>query len=102
MPKIFMYKGFVIFIGTNEIGEPVHVHVSKGSPSKSNVKIWALSDGTFEIQKNPDYRIVPAKILHEICNQLMDQYENIVSTWFSINGSLKFKDSRDSKTSLFS
>ena len=105
MPKIFMYGRYVIFVWSNESGEPIHVHVSQGSPSKSSVKIWILSDGTLEVQKNPDLRIVPAKDLRDICKQISKYTEKIRNIWFSINGSIKYKDSEVSikdKTSLFS
>lgn len=105
MPKVFVFKGFSIFIWTNEDGEPVHVHVSRGVPSKSNVKIWLLSDGTFKVQKNPDYRIVSARDLCEICLQLPLYQKRILKYWLDRYGFVRYVDTSgedsESKTSLF-
>lgn len=104
MHKIFTKGPYVIFTQTNESGESFHVHLSRSSPSASNIKIWILRDGSTEIQKNPDYRIIPERDLQEICKQISRYSSEIGLLWVSIHKFLKSKDSKDdpeSKTSLF-
>lgn len=45
MPKLFTFRGFVIFFWTAENGEPVHVHVARGKPQKDSTKIWLTRSG---------------------------------------------------------
>ncbi len=40
MPNLFSYLGYVIYFWSNENNEPIHIHVSKGSPSANATKIW--------------------------------------------------------------
>lgn len=36
LPKLFMVSGYTV---SNENGEPIHVHVSKGKPTPNATKI---------------------------------------------------------------
>lgn len=52
MPNYFTYAGFKLYFQSNELNEPVHVHVSKGKPGPVSTKFWVLSDGTIELANN--------------------------------------------------
>lgn len=45
MPKLFMVSGYTVYFWSNENGEPIHVHVSKGKPTPNATKIWLAKSG---------------------------------------------------------
>lgn len=45
MPKLYLFLGFAIFFWTAENGEPIHVHVAKGRPTRNATKIWLTKSG---------------------------------------------------------
>lgn len=45
MPTVTYIYGYQVYIWSNENGEPVHFHVSKGKRGASNTKFWILSNG---------------------------------------------------------
>lgn len=45
MPKLFSFRGFTIYFWTAENGEPVHVHVAQGKPTRNATKIWLTRSG---------------------------------------------------------
>ncbi len=40
MPNLFTILGYKVYFWSNENDEPIHVHISKGIPSKNAAKIW--------------------------------------------------------------
>ena len=40
LPKLFMVSGYTVYFWSNENGEPILVHVSKGKPMPNATKIW--------------------------------------------------------------
>lgn len=38
MPKLFIVSGYIVYFWSNEEGEPIHVHVSKGKPTPNATK----------------------------------------------------------------
>lgn len=45
MPKALLdFMGYVFFFWSREDGEPPHVHVCKGVPSKVSAKFWIKDD----------------------------------------------------------
>lgn len=64
MPKIFTIKGYIVYIGSNENDEPVHVHVAKGVPRPNATKIWLTKSGGCVLAKRQDD--VPQKDINEL------------------------------------
>jgi len=57
MPKALRdFLGLSFYFWSNESSgndlEPIHIHVSKGSPSANATKIWIKQDGTIELCHN--------------------------------------------------
>ena len=40
LPSLFTIGPYRVYFWSNELGEPVHVHVCKGIPSPSATKLW--------------------------------------------------------------
>ena len=55
--------GYVFFFWSREDGEPPHVHVCKGAPSKVSAKFWITDD---EIIMEHNDAQIPAKDLKKI------------------------------------
>ena len=52
MPKLFTVSGYNVFFWSNEQGEPIHVHVSKGRPAPNATKIWLTRTGGCIVANN--------------------------------------------------
>ena len=52
MPKYAIYLGYNIYFWSNENGEPVHVHISKGKPNGKGTEVWITSTGNALLCKN--------------------------------------------------
>ncbi len=40
LPNLFTVSGYKIYFWSNEKGEPIHVHISKGKPRPDATKVW--------------------------------------------------------------
>ena len=45
LPSLFTVSGYKVYFGSNENGEPIHVHVAKGKPTPNGTKIWLTRTG---------------------------------------------------------
>ena len=74
----------------NENSEPVHVHVSKGSPDINSTKLWLTKEGGC-IEANNNSRISRSK-LNKIKEIVADNHFYICKKWAEIFGqdALKF------------
>lgn len=47
MPQVFKMGPYLVYFWSNENEplEPVHVHISKGTPSKDSTKVWLTKNG---------------------------------------------------------
>ncbi|MGL6174480.1 MAG: DUF4160 domain-containing protein [Cellulosilyticaceae bacterium] len=88
MPKIMVLFGYQISIWSNENGEPIHVHVSKGRPTQNATKLWLLSDGTFSLAHNKSR--VPEQELKKIILALNVNKMVIYSAWMNFHGYEKY------------
>ena len=65
MPKLFTVSGYTVYFWSNENGEPIHVHVSKGKPTPNATKIWLTKSGGCILASNG------SKILNKELNELL-------------------------------
>ena len=52
MPQIFRIGPYIVYFWSNEEGEPIHVHVSKGRPTPNATKIWLTRTGGCIVASN--------------------------------------------------
>ncbi|MGN0987043.1 MAG: DUF4160 domain-containing protein [Otoolea sp.] len=45
LPSLFTVSGYKVYFWSNEFGEPIHVHISKGKPSQNATKVWLTRSG---------------------------------------------------------
>lgn len=79
MPNLFTVSGYKIYFWSNEIGEPVHVHISKGKPSANSTKIWLTKSGGCILANNASQ--IPAKELNTLMTFISAQFFLICSAW---------------------
>lgn len=61
MPNLFTVSGYKIYFWSNEDGEPIHIHISKGKPSPNSTKIWLTKKGGCIVANNGSQ--IPNQIL---------------------------------------
>lgn len=90
MPSLFMVSGYKVYFWSNEHGEPVHVHISKGKPSPSATKIWLTRTGGCILANNGSK--IPSKELDELMEFVSAQFFLICSEWkrFFVEDEMKF------------
>ncbi len=80
MPKALLdFMGYSFFFWSNENGEPPHIHVCKGSPSKNSAKFWIRDD---EILLENNNANIPAKDLKKIQMYISLNKKDIIYEWF--------------------
>ena len=79
MPSLFLVGGYRVFFWSNEVGEPVHVHVCKGAPTPDATKIWLTSRGGCILAHN--HGRIPRSTLTELLEIIAAQHDLICSKW---------------------
>ena len=72
MPSLFTVSGYKVFFWSNEDGEPIHIHVSKGKPSPNATKIWLTKSGGCILASNRSN--ISSKELHELMEFISAQF----------------------------
>lgn len=90
IPKLFEICGYHISIWSNENGEAIHVHVSKGRPTPNSPKIWITRDG--KLKPTDSCSKIPPKDLRSIMDKLQLNVDSIISFWNAYHGYSKFID----------
>ncbi|MBR0350683.1 MAG: DUF4160 domain-containing protein [Clostridia bacterium] len=79
MPNLFDYMGYKIFFWSNENFEPIHVHISKGTPTANSTKIWLTKSGGCIVANNSSR--IPTQELRKILQVIESNYFYIISEW---------------------
>ena len=90
LPSLFTVSGYKVYFWSNEHGEPIHVHISKGKPSPNATKIWLTRSGGCILANNGSQ--IPTKELNELMEFVSAQFFLICSEWkrFFIEAEIKF------------
>lgn len=79
MPNLFRIGKYLIFFWSNENNEPVHVHISEGSPSPNSTKIWITSSGGCIVANNNSR--IPNHDLNKLLEAISAHFFVICSEW---------------------
>ena len=79
LPSLFSVSGYKVFFWSNEKGEPIHVHISKGKPSPNATKIWITRNGGCILAGNGSD--IPKKELNELMEFISAQFFLICAEW---------------------
>jgi len=80
MPKALIdYMGYSFFFWSNENDKPVHIRVSKGSPSDNSSKFWITSEG---VKMEHNKASIKNNDLKKIIKYINLNKEAILYQWF--------------------
>ncbi len=83
MPSIFEIFGYKIYFWSNENNEPIHVHISKGIPSKNATKVWLTQSGGCILANNNSR--VKNNDLNNLLDAITSNYFFIIAEWKKFN-----------------
>ena len=90
MPQVFKIGSYWVYFWSNENEplEPVHVHVSQGTPSANATKIWISSHGGCLLCHNNSQ--IPARTLRNIMMIIEARSAEVIQKWTQYFGSATF------------
>ncbi len=90
MPQIFRLGSYWVYFWTNENKplEPIHVHVSEGSPTANSTKIWITKNGKCYLCHNNSK--IPEKTLKNIMRMLEARSAEIIRKWLDYFGEIQY------------
>lgn len=90
MPQVFKIGSYWVYFWTNENDplEPVHVHVSEGSPQPNATKIWITRTGKCLLANNNSN--IPTKTLRNIMRIIESQHQIVLQKWMQYFDQIQF------------
>lgn len=90
MPQVFKVGAWWVFFWTNENRplEPIHVHVSEGSPKPHATKIWITGSGKCLIANNNSN--IDPHVLRNITRIIEARSDEIIHLWQDYFGEISF------------
>lgn len=82
MPNIVELMGYKVYFWANENHEPIHVHISKGKPTKNSTKIWLTKTGGCVVANNKSR--IPEKDLNILIEAISLYYFQIIAKWKTV------------------
>ena len=81
MPQVFRIGSYWVYFWANENDplEPVHVHVSKGTPSDDATKIWITRRGKCLLCHNRSH--IPERVLSNIMDIIEARSDEVLLKW---------------------
>lgn len=90
MPQVFKVGSYWVYFWSNENDplEPVHVHISPGSPSANATKVWITASGHCLLCHNNSQ--IPSRTLRNIMLVIEARSSEVISKWISFFGSAAY------------
>lgn len=90
MPQVFKIGSYYVYFWSNENVplEPIHVHVSTGSPTENATKIWLTKSGHCILCHNMSR--IPPKTLKGIMRIIETRHSYVVDKWLDTFGEIRF------------
>ena len=79
MPKLFRVGQYIVFFWSNEVGEPIHVHIGFITPSQNATKIWLTQRGGCIVAHNKSR--LPDVVLNKAVEIISAHYFVICRKW---------------------
>ena len=90
MPQVFKVGSYWVYFWTNEGDplEPIHVHISEGSPSPNATKVWITKSG----KCLPCSRTskIPDVVLRNIMRIIEARSSEVIDKWLAYFGSISY------------
>ena len=90
MPQVFKIGPYWVYFWSNENipTEPVHVHISKGSPTAKATKVWITKTGKCLLCNNNSH--IPQVALNNILRMIEARSKEVVEKWYDYFGEIKY------------
>ena len=90
MPQVFKIGSYWVYFWANENDpqEPIHVHVSQGSPTSNATKIWNTKAGKSYLANNNSH--IPPKVLRNIMAVIESRSEEVIQKWKDFFGTIDY------------
>lgn len=90
MPQVFKIGAYWVYFWANEGKpmEPIHVHISEGSPTQNATKIWITSAGKCIIENNKSN--IPCTALRNITRIIEARSDEVKKKWLDFFGEISF------------
>ena len=90
MPQVFKVGSYWVYFWSNENdpSEPVHVHISEGSPQENATKVWITSKGKCYLANNNSK--IPEKALKNIMRIIEARSEEVIEKWLMHFGEISY------------
>jgi len=89
MPQVFKLGSYWVYFWTNEGKplEPIHVHISQGSPTEHSTKVWITSAGKTLLANNNSH--IPERLLRNMM-RIIEHWELNACHWHAASPSRAF------------
>ncbi|MGN0242857.1 MAG: DUF4160 domain-containing protein [Lachnospiraceae bacterium] len=90
MPQVFKIGSYWVYFWSNESCpiEPIHVHVSEGSPSQNATKIWITETGKCLLCNNNS--CIPNHTLRNIMRIIEARSADVIEKWYDYFGEISY------------
>ena len=90
MPQIFKIGSYWVYFWANENDptEPIHVHVSKGTPTSNATKIWITRTGKCYLCHNRSQ--IQPRVLRNIMAIIEARSDEVIEKWRSFFGEVHY------------
>ena len=90
MPQIFKIAGYLVFFWSNESEplEPIHVHITQGTPSGNATKVWITQGGKCLLAHNNSR--IPERVLKDIMSVIEARSKDIIHQWLEFHNEISY------------
>jgi len=90
MPQVFRIGGYLVFFWANEGVplEPVHVHITNGTPGSNDTKIWITKSGKCLMANNNTQ--IPTRMLSDLIAVIEARSNDVVNKWLDFHGEISY------------
>ena len=90
MPRVFRIGSYWVYFWSNENEplEPVHVHISQGSPRENTTKVWLTKAGKCYLCNNNSN--IPPHILKNIMRIIETRSDYVIQKWREYFGEITY------------
>ena len=90
MPRVFKVGSYWVFFWANENDplEPVHVHISEGSPQPNSPKVWITSRG--KCVQAGKQTVIPERTYRNILAVIEARSDEVIAKWKDFFGEAEF------------
>ena len=90
MPQVFKVGAYWVYFWANEGEpiEPIHVHISEGSPKKNATKVWITAAGKCIVDNNLSN--IPKTALRNIVRIIEARSDEVIEKWIDFFGDIRY------------